>query len=381
MTIFKAFLKILNKCKAPIIMYTVILVFFGGFNMTTNEKSTNFVESKPKITIVNNDKDEGITKSLIDFLKEKSDFIQFENEEEINDALFYREVNYCIYIPEHFNENFMEGLNPKLETKTTNEYASTLAEMNLEKYLRLANIYRTEFKNEEEITKKISATLEENITVQMTSKLDTANLNKMTTYFNFTNYCILAGAIYVICLILSSFKNEHVFKRTTISSMNYKTLNRQLLLSNSLFALGLWFVYILLSYILIGTSMFTAHGLIYIINSLIFTITALTIAFLIGNLVKNKEAINGIVNVIALGSSFLCGAFVPMEWLPNSVLNIAHFLPSYWFIKNNEILKTIENINLSSLKPVFYNMAILLSFSILFIILTNIISKRKRKIN
>ncbi len=66
--------------------------------------------------------------------------------------------------------------------------------------------------------------------------------------------------------------------------------------------------------------MFTVHGIILMVNSFVFSICALTIAILIANLVNNKNAINGIVNVVALGSSFLCGAFVPIEWLPDTVL-------------------------------------------------------------
>lgn len=127
--------------------------------------------------------------------------------------------------------------------------------------------------------------------------------------------------------------------------------------------------------------MFTAHGLIYIINSFIFTICAVTIAFLIGNAIKSKDAINGIVNVIALGSSFLCGAFVPSELLPDSVLNIAHILPSYWYIKTNELVGTIEEFNFESLKPIIINMGVIVVFSVIFVLITNIISNKKRKMN
>ena len=126
--------------------------------------------------------------------------------------------------------------------------------------------------------------------------------------------------------------------------------------------------------------MFTTHGLVYIANSFIFTMCALTIAFLIGNSIKNKNAVNGIVNVVALGSSFLCGAFVPMEWLPDSVLKIAHAIPTYYYISTNEALKTIEEFNFETLKPLIGNMAIMLGFAIIFVVLSNIVSRRKRKI-
>ena len=162
--------------------------------------------------------------------------------------------------------------------------------------------------------------------------------------------------------------------------MNYKKYNRQLLLSNGLYALILWSFYVLISFILVGNIMFTTHGLIYIINSFVFVMCALTIAFLIGNIVSNKNAINGLVNVIALGSSFLCGAFVPVEMLPDAVLKIAHILPSFWYINTNELLLTMDKFNLETLRPIIINMSVIVGFMVLFIIVTNVISSKKRRI-
>ena len=381
MTVFKTFLKVLNKYKVTIIMYTVILVAFGGFNMKTSDKSMNFVSSKPDVLIINQDKEEGITKNLIEYIKNNSNIIDVKNDEEaINDALFYRDVNYIIYIPENYREDFLNGKNPKIEIKSTGDYQSALAEMMLERYIKLANTYQGSIKSEEELINKINDTISNQTEVEITSKLDTDNLAKASFYYNFLSYSMLAGLVFVICSVLSSFKEEKVSKRTTISSMNYKKFNRQLLLSNSLFAIVMWLLYVILSFILVGDIMFTMHGLMYIINSFVFTICALCIAFLIGNLVIDKNAINGIVNVVALGSSFLCGAFVPMEWLPDAVLKIAHILPSYYYINSNEILKEVEIFNFETLKPIFANMGIVLIFAVGFVILTNVISKKKRRI-
>ena len=127
MTVFRAFLKVLNKCKVPIIMYTVMLIFFGGFNMQTSENSTNFVASKPDILIINQDKEEGITENLINYIKGKSKIIEIENNEEaINDALFYRDVNYIIYIPENYREDFLSGKEPEIKIKSTGDYTNNI---------------------------------------------------------------------------------------------------------------------------------------------------------------------------------------------------------------------------------------------------------------
>lgn len=381
MTVFKTFLRVLNKNKFVIIMYTAILIFFGGFNMQTSDNSTNFVASKPDILIINQDEEKGLTQNLIEYIKENSNIIDIENNEEaINDALFYRDVNYIIYIQENFREDYLNGENPKIQIKSTGDYQASYAEMMLERYMKVANVYQGNVTSEEELINKINETLSEQTEVEITSKLDTDNLSKATFYYNFASYSILAGCVYVICLMLSSFKEEKIRKRTIISSMNYKTYNRQLLLSNTLFAIVMWVFYVALSFLLIGGVMFTIHGLIYMANSFVFTICSVTIAFLIGNVVSNKNAINGIVNVVALGSSFLCGAFVPMEWLPDSVLKVAHILPSYYYISSNEILTELEVFNFETMKPILMNMGIILIFAIAFIIITNLVSKKKRKI-
>ena len=82
---------------------------------------------------------------------------------------------------------------------------------------------------------------------------------------------------------------------------------------------------------------------------------------------------------IALGSSFLCGAFVPAEMLPDIVLKIARILPSYWFINTNNQVIQLESFQTESLQPIIINMGILIGFTLIFIIITNFISKRKRK--
>ncbi len=381
MTVFKTFLKVLNKNKFIVILYTVILITFGGFNLETNENSMGFVSSKPDIYIVNEDENEGITQNLIAYLTENSNVVEIENKEDkINDALFYRDVNYIVYIPKNFRNDFLSKKNPTIEIKSTGDYQASLAEMLLSRYLNVAKTYIEFMNDEEKIIENINKTLGNKIDIEVSSSLDVDSLTKATTYFNFASYSLLAGCVYVICLILSSFKEEKIAKRTIISSINYRKFNRELLLSNGLFAILLWIFYILLSILLLGKIMFTTQGFIYMGNALLFTLCALTFAFFLGNLIHNKNAINGIVNVVALGSSFLCGAFVPMEWLPSFVLKIAHLLPSYYYISSNELLTSIEVFDYKNVVPILVNMGMLVLFILLFIVLTNVVSKKKRRI-
>lgn len=382
MTVFKTFFRIVNKLKPTIILYTALLIIFGAVNMKTSDNNINFVNSKPDILIINQDVNKGLTKNLIDYMKKNSNIVKVENnEEKINDALFYREVSYVIYIPKDYRKNVLLGKNPKLDIKKTDEYDAHLSEMMLKRYIKLQNIYNEEAGSEDELITLINDNINDDVNVKITSKVDTSKTYNIAYYFNFASYSILAIIIYIVCLVLCSFKEESISKRINISSINYKSHNNKILLASIVFSSIVWLLFVIIGVIVVGDIMFSIRGLISIINSFIFTFCALTLSILISSLTNNKNAISGIVNVIALGSAFLCGAFVPAEYLPSSVLNFAHILPAYYYINSNDLLKNIDVINISSMHPIIINMVIIIIFSILFIILNNIVTRKKRKSN
>lgn len=382
MTVFKTFFRIVNKLKPTIILYTALLIIFGAVNMKTSDNNINFVNSKPDILIINQDVNKGLTKNLIDYMKKNSNIVKVENnEEKINDALFYREVSYVIYIPKDYRKNVLLGKNPKLDIKKTDEYDAHLSEMMLKRYIKLQNIYNKEAGSEDELITLINDNINDDVNIKITSKVDTSKTYNIAYYFNFASYSILAIIIYIVCLVLCSFKEESISKRINISSINYKSHNNKILLASIVFSSIVWLLFVIIGVIVIGDIMFSIRGLISIINSFIFTFCALTLSILISSITNNKNAISGIVNVIALGSAFLCGAFVPAEYLPSSVLNFAHILPAYYYINSNDLLKNIDVINISSMHPIIINMIIIIMLSILFIILNNVVTRKKRKSN
>lgn len=382
MTVFKTFFRIVNKLKPTIILYTALLIIFGAVNMKTSDNNINFVNSKPDILIINQDVNKGLTKNLIDYMKKNSNIVKVENnEEKINDSLFYREVSYVIYIPKDYRKNVLLGKNPKLDIKKTDEYDAHLSEMMLKRYIKLQNIYNKEAGSEDELITLINDNINDDVNIKITSKVDTSKTYNIAYYFNFASYSILAIIIYIVCLVLCSFKEESISKRINISSINYKSHNNKILLASIVFSSIVWLLFVIIGVIVVGDIMFSIRGLISIINSFIFTFCALTLSILISSITNNKNAISGIVNVIALGSAFLCGAFVPAEYLPSSVLNFAHILPAYYYINSNDLLKNIDVINISSMHPIIINMVIIIIFSILFIILNNVVTRKKRKAN
>lgn len=382
MTVSKAFWKIALKNIGTIITYTVILIMFGTMNISSGSTTTSYEAKKPSIVIFNHDEKVGVTKNFIEYLEKNAKIKDgYEDDDRLKDALFYDDVMLVIEIPENFHQDIALGKNPEIKTRSSAGYAAELAKVVVNRYLTVAQAYAAINLSEEDLASKIDGALETSTKVDVNSEVDTSKYSKPTRYFSFANYTILACVITIICLIMSSFNRLEIRKRNLVSRIELKKMNLILLRNCCIYAFAAWVFYVSLGFIVLGfDTIWNLHGLLYAANALVFTACATTIAYLISRVVFNSGAINGIMNVVALGSSFLCGAFVPAEYLPESVLAIAHIMPSYYYIDANNKIMEMQNTSFETVWPILLNMIIVFGFCVLFVIVANIISKKKQKI-
>lgn len=391
MTVFKAFLRILARNKWVIIMYSSILIVFSVFSLQSNQTTATFEATKPDLYLVNHDVDQGITHALVDYLSEHNNIITLEDSspEVVSDALFYRQINYLVEIPAGFRADFLAGQNPAINIQSTGDYNASLAEMYLSRFLDVANQYLAvqtpaaspaHPADEAALLENLSQTLAVEVAVELTSTRDASGLDRAAFYYSFMNYPLLVGCLYIISTIMLSFREEKIARRIAVGGLTPSSINRILLGANSLFALALWLIYVLISLVVVDpATMISAHGLWFVLNSLIFTFCATALAFLVANLLRSRNSINGITNVIALGSSFLCGAFVPLTFLPDSVITLAHALPSYWYISANEQIAALETFSPETLWPILIHLLVILGFTLLFILVANLLTRRRRE--
>lgn len=378
MTVFKTYWKIVKKNIGIIILYTVMLLVFGTMNLKTNKNSFEFVSSKPDIIIVNNSSGI-ITDNLISYLKTNANVKNITDETDIDDAVFFRDANYVIYIPKEFENKLESGKEVNIDIKTNNSYDSYIASELLNKYLDVFSKYMNLYNDKVLAIQKLDNTLNKKAGVVIENK---TNLNSKTSlFYNFSSYSIMAIVIYIICLVLSSFNDEKISKRTNVSGMNYKTFNNYLYISSFTFTFIIFIVYLILSFLILKSSILNINGFLYSLNMFIFFIVSFTMAILISNLVKSKGAISGVVNVISLGSAFLCGAFIPVKYMPSFALKIAHIFPTFYFIDNNEYIASLQNFDKASYEFVLKNFIIMIVFIIFFLILNTLVTRFKRKVN
>lgn len=375
MTVFKSYFKVLKQNKLFVILYLCILFVFTIFGSTNTNTNLDFSDVKPSIAVITYEENE-LTDNFINYLDSKSKLSLELKEDEIDDALFYEKVSAVIYIKEGYEKDILNNEDIVLDVKYSTSAYSSFAKMIIENYLQILDISNDLYNESNLIIKNIDNSFIEETEVTINNTVDTNTLSKVGNYFSFANYSILALSIYIIATLLATYNNKNIKKRNMVSSYKYNNILKQLYLANLVSSLILFLLVVLIGRIVVGSTIFSTNGLFMILNCFIFTLVALSIGFLIGTIFKNKSAINGMVNIIALGSSFLCGAFMPLSMLPSAVVKFAKLLPSYYYIRNNDLLSTINNYDFSSMKEVYTNYLVMFIYVIGLILLTIILNKK-----
>ena len=376
MTTYRAFLRVLLKNIGVIIVYTVILIVCMIGNTQNSKSTVDFTASRPDVTVY--DKDESVlSKKLMNYISDRADIVELDTEEKLNDALYYDGTDYVIYVDRGFGEQISRGEMPVMTVKSEGNYSAFLSETILSRFLKVAQAYAPA--TQEEIAGKLDDALSHETKVEMTSKLDVTALGNAERFYNFMNYAILAGLVFAVAYSTAAFKRKMVRKRMAASSTDYKTINRQLIIGNLAIALVLLAFYVALSFLMVGDIMLSTNGILFVANAAVLSLFAVSFAFLLTNLLSNNNAILAIVNVVSIGSCFVCGVFVPASWMPEFVRNLGRALPSYYYVENNLKISQMAEFNFDVLKPVLINAAIILGITAIVIILNNIVVRRKQR--
>ena len=391
MIVFKTFWRIMKRYWWIVFIYVAILTSLSVINLKT-APVTDFVDTKPEITIVSQNPSDlatkPFTKNFLNYLSKNTKIIDLK-ESETTDALFYQKISMILYLPEDLESKIISGQKITLDYRTSGNYTAELSKNLIKRYFELQRTEILESKNSskeqsnilsedsEKIISSLNQRLDQSPTVRLASK-NATNLSKIAAFFNFASYTIMAIILYVTCFINASFNKSPVKKRTMASSLHLRKYNFSLLLANSIFAFSVFVLLTTLSFFVLGDIVLTPFFIFEILNILLYTLAALTLAELVSTFNLSRDAVSGVVNLLSLAPAFLSGAFVPTYFLPSFVLTIAHIFPTYWFIDTNNKIATMTEFNFSSFLTILPNLLVLVLFSIIFIIGNLILAKKKR---
>ena len=343
MQVFNTFFKIAREYKKSVLVYGVVFLILLIVMSKVGAQNSNsqFVADTVNFAVVDED-NTSASQALIDFLSQKHNLVSLKtySKEELQDSLFYEKISYILYIKKGYQNGIETGnLENLLEHYMRKDSAKGyFFNQDINSYLSTLKLYSNASYSLEDALEKTKTTASKAVENEVKSiGFDTGSTvdSTVTFYFQYLPYIMMGCLIVAIAPILISFHKKDLAERLACSTTPVRSQKVMIGLACITYCLAFWLVFSIIPGIVFGPSkVFTFSGMLFIINSLIYTLFVISLVLLLGSFNINQSFLNLIANVIALGSSFLCGIFVPQWLLADSVLSIAKFLPAYWYIRN-----------------------------------------------
>ena len=381
MTVFKCYMKILRQNIGLVIMYLAIFFSVAIVMQFAAGKSEDslFETASIDLGVVNEDGGT-LAQGLVDYLSGIHQVVLMDNDpEQLQENLFYRNVEYILQIPADFYETCMVNGESLKVTKVPGSYSSFYVDQQISSYLNTIQTYLAAGFSHEEAIQAVKEETHEPVT-KLTFDSGTSDTSPYTYYFRYIPYLFLGALCYTMGYILMAFKKGDIQKRMEASAISVRRQSVEGLLATGMIGVVLWLIGFLGVTFMYG-SRFWQSGLCvyYILNTFTMLIVALSLSYLIGMFITNSNLLSGVANLVSLAMCFLCGVFVPMDVMDKSVLKFAQFLPVYWHEQVNEILSRHHTLSPELLGQVLIGIGIQLLFAAAFISLILVVSRYRKE--
>ena len=391
MPVFKLCLKIFNKNKMLMMVYILAFVMVSVIVMNFNKPAEgveSYSDTKVSIAILS-DEDTALTRGLETALSNIANINSLEGyednlQETIQDALYFRSLHMVIRIPEGFTDSVLVGSPLTIETQTVPGSTEAMqVNLLINQYLHLAKLYTVAEGgaaiDAETLASSIAAVMNQTAKVELIDPNPKAvQGDLMPFFFNYLSYSYMFVMILGVSSIMLVFNRKEIKRRNACGPVSSLTVSMQILLAIALFAVVVWLILVALCLAFDFRNALKVNTLYFMLNSVIFGISVLGLSFLLGTLIKGKEASSAIANIITLSSCFISGVFVPQAFLGEGVLRVASYFPTYWYVKANLKIAELTRFNFSSLKDILGILLIELGFATAFIVVSLAVGKRNQ---
>ena len=381
MTVFKCYMKILRQNIGLVIMYLAIFFSVAIVMQFAAGKSEDSLFETASIDLGLVNEDGGtLAQGLVDYLSGIHHVVLMDNDpEQLQENLFYRNVEYILQIPADFYETCMVNGESLKVTKVPGSYSSFYVDQQISSYLNTIQTYLAAGFSQEKAIQAVKEETHEPVT-KLTFDSGTSDTSPYTYYFRYIPYLFLGALCYTMGYILMAFKKGDIQKRMEASAISVRRQSVEGLLATGMIGVILWLIGFLGVTFMYG-SRFWQSGLCvyYILNTFTMLIVALSLSYLIGMFITNSNLLSGVANLVSLSMCFLCGVFVPMDVMDKSVLKFAQFLPVYWYEQVNEILSRHHTLSPELLGQVLIGIGIQLLFAAAFISLILVVSRYRKE--
>lgn len=368
MQVYNVFFKIMKKqIGNSMIFFGIFMGLLIALSKMGGEQRHDYTEYSCKLAIFDRDHSDASDK-LVSYLADINEIVEVEDDEEtIQNFLYYEEIDYVLYIEEGYAEN---GALTNIKRPGSNTgmymdqqisgYENSMAALTEAGYTmdEAYNISKEALSSDGLVTLWGDSTLEKTETYY---------------FFLYLPYVFIMMSFTGLGPVLVAFNRREVSDRINVSSMPVKSRNMQLVFGVITSGIGLWLLFMLMSVIMYGGRVFE-NGVPYdMLNALAFMVVTFGIVSIAGNFNLSPQKISMVSNIVGLGLSFLGGVFVPMEIFSDGLMMATKLLPTYWYVEAHEKIS-----NGADISQILLYIGMQLLFGLVFIVIGMLISKRMK---
>ncbi len=340
MQVFKLFFKIVWRNLPTISIYLFVFLALSILfsSMGPSSDSAGFESARIHLAIFNEDGDAALARGLDEYLRENTAPTALGDDIEAQrDALFYREAEYILTIPAGFSESFLsgDGLVVLEKMAIPNSSSDVQVEFLINRYLGLARTYAAALSDAspDALIESVAGSLQKTADAHLIDANGGADKPRINYYFTYFPYSVMSIMILAITSVMLAFGATDIRRRNAAAPMANLSLNLQLVCGSLLFSLFVWGLLSLAGALMYPESLEMSTFPMLLLNALVCTMVCLSLSFLLGNLVKNRNTQSAVSNVVSMGLCFISGVFVPQEFLGSTVQKIASFTPIHWYVR------------------------------------------------
>ena len=376
MSTFKTCVRIVAAHRLYILIYLVLLSTFGLFTgmARSEDYSSQVTTATANVAVVDRD-DSTISRGVKDYVESVGKVQPLEDSRQaIQDATAQNRISYILIIPAGYGKQLQQTAHegaepPRMDTVIGYESASgALMNVRTDSYAgQVADYLSTLTDDPARAVALARETMNHSAPAERIAQDATPLPHGFVVYAMFSIYPITAFAIVTISTLMMALGRRSVRSRLTAAPVSGR--------SRSLGAIGACLVIGLVGWLWIfglgatalgASAVTTSAPLLAIVGAALgaFMLFAVSLGFLLGQISPSQNVASAVANIGGLAMSFLSGAWVPTEWLPDAVVQAAKFTPGYWAAQAISGAYTATSMSADVIRPLLVDCGICALFAV-----------------
>ena len=342
MSTFKTCVRVVTAHRPYILIYLVLLSVFGLLTgmARSEDDSSQVTTATASVAVIDRD-GSTISRGIKDYVESVGKVQPLEDSTQaIQDATAQNRVNYVLIIPAGYGQRLQQATRqgiepPRMDTVIGYESASgALMNVRTDSYTgQVADYLATLTDDPTRAVALAEETMSHSAPAERIAQ-DTAPLShSFLVYTRFSLYPLMAFAIVTISTLMTALGRRAVRSRLDAAPVSGDARNLGLLGACLVVGVVGWLWILGLGVAVFGAgSVTTSAPLLGVVGAALgsYMLVAVSLGFLMGQFGLGQNAANAVANIGGMALSFLAGAWVPIEWMPDAVARTARLTPGYW---------------------------------------------------